>query len=145
MEVTIRELRLSAAALRRIASNAKIQTVLFFKLVNAARDMNAALEPVDEKLRALGDEHTEIVDEDKTLQVFKSTADKIAHAAKVKEVDAQVVDLPRVKAKIPWSLLEANDKAAKDETGKINMTPVELVDLAWLIDFESEAEDKPAA
>lgn len=140
MEVSIRELQESAQALRRISDNPKVQTKLYFKLVNAWRDVLYALQPVEEKLIAITNDHTTIVGDGKdALQIYKSATDRIEHDKSMREIGATMVDLPRVKEQIPYSLLRENDNAAKDDSAKLNITPVELVSLAWLVDFEAEA------
>ena len=139
MEVTIRELQESAAALRRLSSNAKIQSTLFFKLARAWQDVVEALKPVETKLESLAEDYTEIKQEPGSpgVQVYKSMSDKTAHRKAVQQIGDEHVDLQRVKDKIPWSMISENDKAAKDDAAKLNITPVELVSLAWLIDFEA--------
>jgi len=133
LEATVGDLVKSSGWLQRAASNAKLSTVLLFRLVKVWRDVTAQMESYNEALKPLMIEYLDDLGEN-----FKSLRSRSEYEAKVKALHAEVAVLPHVTGRLPYQMISDNNKDAKTDEGKLLLSAADMVALEWLVEFPEE-------
>lgn len=131
MEVSMKEVASGSAALKRLADNAKLPPVSFFKVLNAWRDVREHLEIYQKAIDNLMAQYASQRQPNGQLG-FGNKDDRLAYLRELELLDAQMVELSHVKKPLTW------DEVSKGDT---NLTPAEVESLLWLVDCSSELSD----
>jgi len=123
-----------AEALKKLADNAKLPPVIFFRVMTAWRDVRDQIDVRTQALRALTEDTTRLIEriDARTNDSYKAdeyidTAARKRYFDGLHALDCAEVELPRVSGKLSYAaLLDA----------KADLTPAMVASLLWLIDIE---------
>lgn len=128
MEVSMKDVAAGSAALKRLADNAKLPSAVFFKVLNAWRDVREQLELYQQTFDNLVAQYASQRQPNGSLN-FANKEDRAKYLDELKALDAQIVELAHVKRPLTW------DEVSKGDT---NLTPAEVESLLWLVDCSGE-------
>jgi hypothetical protein len=135
MKVTIKQLVVGQAALKKLSDNAKLDTPLFLKLARLWKRVSDEIDLFSKTSQAKRDTHRKYVDLDDgkgnmvPQSVFKSLADEIADRNDTETLLDDAVELNV--DPVAWEVIEQAIKEKKIE----GFTAVDVAALDWLIEL----------